>query len=121
MYAYSSITGVSVAPGTTRRMKVGGRQDWLASRGGTPFDAGSSGMPRDSLLQSEIDEQVPLRAFAPRERACFSSPLCSASGGMTRTPWRRAGGWLTQRSNAHEQAARKREMLAAKREENIRR
>ena len=102
-------------------MKVGSRQDWLASRGGTPFDASASGMPRDSLLQSEIDEQVPLRAFAPRERACLSSPLCFAGGGMTRTPWRRAGGWLTQLANAHEQAARKREMLAAKREENIRR
>jgi len=36
-------------------------------------------MPRDSLLQSEIDEQVPLRAFAPRERACLSSPLCFAA------------------------------------------
>ena len=103
-------------------MKVGSRQDWLASRGGTPFDASASGMPRDSLLQSEIDEQVPLRAFAPRERACLSSPLCFfRRGDDTNAVWSRAGGWLTQQANAHEQAARKREMLAAKREENIRR
>lgn len=96
-------------------MRVASRKEWEGRSGGAESRTASAGatMP-DPLLQSEIDEQVHVI-------------VC-----VWKFQWeRQAATWLTSTARGMclmkigqlgiMQAARQREMLAAKREENIRR
>ena len=96
-------------------MRVGSRKEWEGRSGGAESRTASAGaITPDPLLQSEIDEQV------------LVMHVC-----VWKFQWERQATWLTSTARGMclmtfgplgiMQAARQREMLAAKREENIRR